>query len=164
MSNSPRDLILTHVPEDGASVSNLALIARLREALPDLTDEDYQTARDGLVDEGVLGKGRGRGGSVFLVIEADDNEDQDDDFELAPTEESAPPQRRGAAKKKATPRRSGEPVRVLSYRHGETRVNNPEVGMVHAGTDPDGARTTWAYDPHLDPVLNFDSARAGVES
>lgn len=35
--------------------------------------------------------------------------------------------------------------------------------MVHAGTDPDGARTTWAYDPHLDPVLNFDSARAGVE-
>ncbi|WP_026784160.1 site-specific DNA-methyltransferase [Pleomorphomonas koreensis] len=163
MSNSPRDLILTHVPEDGASVSNLALIARLREALPDLTDEDYQTARDGLVDEGVLGKGRGRGGSVFLVIEADDNEDQDDDFELAPTEESAPPQRRGAAKKKATPRRSGEPVRVLSYRHGETRVNNPEVGMVHAGTDPDGARTTWAYDPHLDPVLNFDSARAGVE-
>ncbi|CEG09703.1 Modification methylase DpnIIB [Afipia felis] len=164
MSNSPRDLILTHVPEDGASVSNLALIARLREALPDLTDEDYQTARDGLVDEGVLGKGRGRGGSVFLVIEADDNEDQDDDFELAPTEESAPPQRRGAAKKKkTTPRKSGEPVQVLSYRHGETRVNNPEVGMVHAGTDPDGARTTWAYDPHLDPVLNFDSARAGVE-
>jgi adenine-specific DNA-methyltransferase len=35
--------------------------------------------------------------------------------------------------------------------------------MVHAGTDPDGAKTTWAYDPHLDPVLNFDSARAGVE-
>lgn len=166
MSNSPRDLILTHVPEDGASVSNLALIARLREALPDLTDEDYQTARDVLLDEGILGKGRGRGGSVFLVIEADDNEDQDDDFELAVTEESAPQPRRGAArrKKKATPRKSGEPVQVLSYRHGETRVNNPEVGMVHAGTDPDGARATWAYDPHLDPVLNFDSARAGVET
>src|SRR5690606_10270075 len=52
---------------------------------------------------------------------------------------------------------------VLSYRHGETRVNNPEVGMVHAGTDPDGDKTVWAYDPHLDPVLNFDSARAGIE-
>ncbi|WP_416193512.1 site-specific DNA-methyltransferase [Nitrobacter sp. TKz-YC01] len=163
MSNPLRKLVLAHVPEDGASVSNLALIARLREALPDLTDEDYQTARDGLVDEGILGKGRGRGGSVFLVIEVDDNEDQDDDFELAPTEESAPQQRRGAAKKKAAPRKSGEPVQVLSYRHGETRVNNPEVGMVHAETDPDGARTPWAYDPHLDPVLNFDSARAGVE-
>ena len=35
--------------------------------------------------------------------------------------------------------------------------------MVHAGTDPDGDKTVWAYDPHLDPVLNFDSARAGIE-
>ena len=36
--------------------------------------------------------------------------------------------------------------------------------MVHAGTDPDGEKTIWAYDPHLDPVLNFDSARAGIET
>ncbi len=57
-----------------------------------------------------------------------------------------------------------EPVQVLSYRHGETRMNNPEVGMVHAATDPDGDKTTWAYDPHLDPALNFDSARAGIET
>lgn len=57
-----------------------------------------------------------------------------------------------------------KPVQVLSYRHADTRVNNPEVGMVHAATDPDGDKTTWAYDPHLDPVLNFDSARAGIET
>ncbi|MEX0449834.1 site-specific DNA-methyltransferase [Spiribacter sp. 221] len=42
-------------------------------------------------------------------------------------------------------------------------MNNPEVGMVHAGTDPDSKKTEWAYDPHLDPDLNFDSARAGIE-
>ena len=36
--------------------------------------------------------------------------------------------------------------------------------MVHAGTDPDGHKTTRAHDPHLDPVLNFDSARAGIET
>ena len=65
---------------------------------------------------------------------------------------------------KPSPRKSDEPVQVVSYRHGDSRVNNPEVGMVHAGTDPDGAKTTWAYDPHLDPVLHFDSAHAGVES
>ena len=53
---------------------------------------------------------------------------------------------------------------MLSYRHDETRVNNPDVGMVHAGTDPDGQTTTWTHDPHLDPVLNFDSARAGIET
>ena len=61
-------------------------------------------------------------------------------------------------------RGKGKPVQVLSYRHGDTRVNNPEVGMVHAATDPDGDKTTWAHDPHLDPVLNFDSARAEIET
>jgi len=66
--------------------------------------------------------------------------------------------------RKKTTRKSDDPAQVVSYRHGETRVNNPEVGMVHAGTDPDGDKTTWAYDPHLDPVLNFDSARGGIET
>lgn len=55
-------------------------------------------------------------------------------------------------------------MQVLSYRHGETRVNNPDVGMVHAETDPDGQKTTWSHDPHLDPALNFDSAQAGIEA
>ena len=36
--------------------------------------------------------------------------------------------------------------------------------MVHADTDPDGEKSTWAYDPHLDPVLNFDSARGAIET
>ncbi len=83
-------------------------------------------------------------------------------FELTPTDEPATRQRAAAGGKKAARKPDG-PVQVLSYRHGETRVNNPEVGMVHAGTDPDGEKTNWAYDPHLDPVLNFDSARAGIE-
>ena len=56
------------------------------------------------------------------------------------------------------------PIQVLSYHHGDTRVNNPEVGIVHAVTDLDGDKLTWAYDPHLDPVLNFDSAQAGIET
>ncbi len=73
------------------------------------------------------------------------------------SDENPPNSRRNA-------RGKGKPVQVLSYRHGDTRVNNPEVGMVHAATDPDGDKTTWAYDPHLDPVLNFDSARAGIET
>lgn len=68
------------------------------------------------------------------------------------------------SRSRRTSRAKGQPVQVLSYRHGETRVNNPDVGMVHAGTDPDGHKTTWSHDPHLDPVLNFDSARAGIET
>ncbi len=54
-------------------------------------------------------------------------------------------------------------MEVLSYRYDETRVNNPEVGMVHSDTDPDGEKARWSYDPHLDPILNFDSARGGIE-
>lgn len=172
MSDSLTKLILTLTPEDGSSINNGAMLALLRDHDPSLSEDDYVSARDVLLDEGVLGRGRGRGGSIFRIVEQamDENEDsndtedlneEDDGFELIPTEESTSPQKRKSAKRNT--RRSGEPIRVLSYRHGETRVNNPEVGMVHAGTDPDGDKTAWAYDPHLDPILNFDSARAGIE-
>lgn len=163
MSDSLRDLVLAHIPEDGSAIGNGALIARLREIVPNLSDEDYAAAKDALVDEGILGKGKGRGGSVYLITEEDEDEDQDDDFELTPTEEPAPRAKRAAAKAKATPRKSGEPAQVISYRHTDTRVNNPEVGMVHPDNDPDQPKTTWAYDPHLDPALMFDSQRARVE-
>jgi len=158
MSDSLTDLILSLTPEDGSSIGNGAMMALLREHVPALSDQDYAAARDELVDEGVLGRGRGRGGSIYRADVSDLTLEMQDEDE--PTEPRGKPR---SAKKSTATRRSGEPVQVLSYRHGETRVNNPEVGMVHAGTDPDGARTTWAYDPHLDPVLNFDSARAGVE-
>jgi adenine-specific DNA-methyltransferase len=165
------DLILTLSPEDGSTIGNGAMLALLREHMPDLAEDDYIAARDALIDEGVLGRGKGRGGSIFRVTDDLDDEDddldedegdEDDGFELTHTIDPAPRQRRAKTGKKAARRPDG-PVQVLSYRHGETRVNNPEVGMVHAGTDPDGDKTVWAYDPHLDPVLNFDSARAGIE-
>jgi adenine-specific DNA-methyltransferase len=172
MSNSLTDLILSLTPEDGSSIGNGAMMALVRERVPGLTDDDYAAARDALVDDGLLAKGRGRGGSITRVVDTDENEDDgedssdedadDDGFELTPTDEPAPRQRAAARGKKAARKPNGA-TQVLSYRHGETRVNNPEVGMVHAGTDPDGDKTVWAYDPHLDPVLNFDSARAGIE-
>jgi adenine-specific DNA-methyltransferase len=117
------------------------------------------------VAEGLLGKGRGRGGSVFLAgIEDDvDDEDNDDDFTLEAQEPGVAVTRKTAGKKKASPKTKG-PVQVLSYRHGETRVNNPEVGMVHPDNDPDQPKTVWAYDPHLDPALMFDSQRGAIET
>lgn len=166
MSDSLTNLILSLTPDDGSTIGNGAMMALLREQVSGLTDDDYAAARDALVDQGLLGRGKGRGGSIFRITgdDEDDADDTEDDFELTAPEETAPrPRKAKAAGTRAAPRKSGEPVQVVSYRHGETRVNNPEVGMVHAGTDPDGAKTTWAYDPHLDPVLNFDSGRAGVE-
>jgi len=59
---------------------------------------------------------------------------------------------------------SGADAQVLSYRHGDRRKNNPEVGMVDPDTDPAQPKTRWAYDPHIDPALQFDIGRAQVET
>lgn len=52
---------------------------------------------------------------------------------------------------------------IVSYRHDAKRVNNPDVGMVNPETDPDQPKTAWAYDPHIDPALQFDVQRAHIE-
>ena len=46
---------------------------------------------------------------------------------------------------------------IESYEHkGKQRVNNPPVGLVTPDTDPDaGAKKNYAYDPHLDPQLQW---------
>jgi adenine-specific DNA-methyltransferase len=167
MSLSLRDLILAHVPEDGSAIGNMALVALLREKVPGLSDEEYAATKDDLVAEGLLGKGRGRGGSVFLAgVDFDDDEDEDTDgdgFSLEAQEPGATLTRKATGKKKASPKTKA-PVQVLSYRHDDTRVNNPEVGMVHPDNDPDQPKTVWAYDPHLDPALMFDNQRGAIET
>ena len=61
MSDSLTDLILSLTPEDGSSIGNGAMMALLRERVPGLNDQDYAAARDELVDDGMLARGRGRG-------------------------------------------------------------------------------------------------------
>ena len=164
MHQKLQQLILASVPEDGSAIGNMALVALLRETVPGLTDEEYGAAKDDLVAEGVLGKGRGRGGSVFLLgFEDGDDEGGDDNFALTAQEPAAPSAPKAASDKKKAARKADGPTQVLSYRHTETRVNNPEVGMVHPDNDPDQPKTIWKYDPHLDPELMFDSQRGAVE-
>lgn len=57
-----------------------------------------------------------------------------------------------ARKKKTSTKRP-----IESYEHKDKqRVNNPPVGLVTPETDPDaGARKSYAYDPHLDPQLQW---------
>lgn len=160
MNSDLNDLIVSILPNDGSSLGNGAVFARLLEMAPDLTQAQYDKAKEQLIGERIIQKGRGRGGSIALVVEEDDSKD---DFGLDYTDEPEDRSKKTAPPKKRAARKSDEPVQVLSYRHRDTRVNNPEVGMVHADTDPDGEKTKWAYDPHLDPVLNFDSARGSIE-
>src|SRR5580700_1820437 len=46
--------------------------------------------------------------------------------------------------------------KVESYTHRKKkRVNNPPVGLVTSETDRDGGKETYAYDPHIDPSLQW---------
>ena len=45
---------------------------------------------------------------------------------------------------------------IESYDHRDKdRLNNPPVGLVTPETDPEAGRKTYAYDPHLDPQLQW---------
>lgn len=53
---------------------------------------------------------------------------------------------------------------IEQYDHkGKERVNNPPVGLVDPETDKDAGKKVYAYDPHIDPALQFDSQRSEVE-
>jgi hypothetical protein len=59
------------LPVDGRGIGNTTLRDQLRrriEPADTLTDEDYWTLRNGLLDDGRIEMGRGRGGSVRLVV------------------------------------------------------------------------------------------------
>ncbi|MNZ34250.1 hypothetical protein D3C78_516220 [compost metagenome] len=54
------------------AIGNQSLLERLRMQHPNLSEEQFWTVRDSLIDEGVLAKGRGRGGSVRLARATDE--------------------------------------------------------------------------------------------
>ncbi len=86
-------------------------------------------------------------------------ETADDDFALESPEGPRPTKTR-----KPRAAKSGGQVELTHYSHPEKRKNNPEVGMVNAAVDPDQPSKHWAYDPHIDPTLQFDSQRSAIES
>jgi adenine-specific DNA-methyltransferase len=163
-----RELMLRHAPDDGSPIGNQALRERLGRALnAEVAEDDYRRVRDALVAEGILASGRGRGGSVMRASTAfAEDIDADDEPFLSAQELPQPRQAvRSAPKTPSTPRaKPGDTTQVISYRHSDRRKNNPHVGMVDATSDGVEEENYWAYDPHIDPALNFDSARAPIEN
>jgi adenine-specific DNA-methyltransferase len=51
-------------------------------------------------------------------------------------------------------KRSKRPIEQYSHAD-KKRVNNPPVGLVRAETDQKETKRTYAYDPHLDPSLQW---------
>ncbi|MBN1574741.1 MAG: hypothetical protein JW984_16210 [Deltaproteobacteria bacterium] len=55
--------------------------------------------------------------------------------------------------------------RIGQYDHKDKdRMNNPPIGLVTAETDKDEGKQRYAYDPHIDPELMFDSGRSEIEN
>jgi type I restriction enzyme M protein len=105
MSTSRKKLrtkLLELVPADGTSIGNGRLRQALGEAVGHEVDaEEYAEIRDALVEEGVLLKGQGRGGSVRL---AEGGEEEDDGIEYEATEPlvlESPEPKRARGKKAA---------------------------------------------------------------
>ncbi len=45
---------------------------------------------------------------------------------------------------------------IEQYDHkGKRRVNNPPVGLVSPDTDKETGKKSYAYDPHIDPSLQW---------
>ncbi len=54
---------------------------------------------------------------------------------------------------------------IEQYDHKDKeRVNNPQVGLVTPDTDHEVGQKSYAYDPHIDPALEFDSQRGAIEN
>ena len=164
-----RELILSSVPQDGSTVGNVKLLDLITDQDSSIDRSAFERVRDALVEEAVLGKGRGRGGSVFLV-QSSEVANKEPDLTLQMQEVPAEPPLASAPTRKAPTskarQKKADQAQVLSYRHDEKRKNNPHVGMVDTASDGVEERTMWAYDPHLDPELQFDSSanRAQVET
>ncbi|MEX0827624.1 MAG: hypothetical protein WD005_01600, partial [Haliea sp.] len=127
---SIKQAILKHLPLDGSQVGNQSLMKQLREAGLELSDAQYEAAKESLVAEGLIAKGRGRGGAVYRT----DATDFDLSTQQAPAEAPAP--KRQAVKKNASGRKKpGDTAEVLSYRYDDKRTNNPHVGMVDTYSD-----------------------------
>lgn len=179
VSDALLGFFVQHLPADGGAVGN----SRHRQVLSEQAgrefgEEEYNAIRDRLVADGRVLRGPGRGGSVRRAaarerasVAAPAPKPAPVSLfapeEVAPTRAASPRSARaprGAARPSASAADPEPPkADVLSYRHSDRRRNNPEVGMVGPESDPAQPKTTWAYDPHLDPALQFDVGRAGVE-
>ena len=161
--------LLSLLPADSTSIGNQSLWNLFQASClaqgDAVTEAHFKAAREALVAQGLAIKGKGRGGSTARTtggVRPDFDLKAEvvtpDMLKSAPT--PAPKKARASAPPSAA---SGEP-QVLSYRHADRRVNNPEVGLVNEESDPEQPKTVWSYDPHLDPSLQFDSARAQAEA
>ncbi|MBB1116688.1 site-specific DNA-methyltransferase [Stenotrophomonas sp. W1S232] len=166
-----RTAILTLLKADGTSMGNQSLRQLIADTLQaEVEEADYVAARDALVAEGQVVKGKGRGGSVARAVDADAPLTLS--IQEKPVGADAPKPQQATmtlaqakkAKEAVAAKKGEEDAQVIAYQHEQKRKNNPDVGVVTPDNDPAQPKTAWAYDPHIDPALQFDVRRAQIET
>ena len=129
---------------------------RLEDILPGLSRDDLKAAcrAAGLDDSG-----RAKQPIIDRLL----GREGDEGFELTGEPEPAKKKRKKAAKGQGprSQKTAGGKRELDQYTHADTeRANNPPVGLVTPDTDPplppEKAKSTYRYDWHIDPALNFD--------
>ncbi len=167
-----RHALLAALPNDGTAIGNIRLRSQLAGTLgTEVPEALYNEAREALVTEGVIAKGQGRGGSVRLLATSEEpvltleaQEVPEEAQRPKPKQAGLPIGKRQVGQPtRAKARGTEDDAKLVSYHHKDHRTNNPEVGLVTPDDDPGQPKTTWAYDQHIDPALQFDSGRSQVE-
>jgi len=70
---------------------------------------------------------------------------------------------RTTATRRTVSKSNKKPIEQYDHK-GKERVNNPPVGLVTEKTDKDLGKKKYAYDPHIDPALQFDCKRSEIEN
>jgi len=165
-----RAAILKLVPKDGSAIGNKSLREQVEARLSaKVSEPDYFEGRDALVAAGKLQKGQGRGGSVRLIVARAETLQLTAPAIPEGVEKPKPKQvamtlaQAREAKNAVKARRVEDSAKVIAYQHDQKRKNNPDVGVVTPDNDPGQPRTRWAYDPHVDPALQFDVGRERID-
>ena len=145
-------LLLARVPSDGSPIGNM----KLRDLLG-WEEERYLSARQSLLAEGLLATGKGRGGSVMRAAVSVRTGGLDGEMftpeavaGLAP----AKPARIAAPRPKADAAAGA----VTNYQYpSAARKNLPPAGLASRSVVQETEKTRLSYDPHLSPVLVFDT-------
>jgi adenine-specific DNA-methyltransferase len=146
-----RDLILAKVPEDGSTIGNVSLFREVQQALEaegrEYDEAAVHTVREQLIAEGVLGKGRGRGGAVYRKASAAGSGAESVGAAITARNSQAP-----AASAGGSIPGNGQ---YGSYQHADEARLRPDVGLqdqFHLVRDP----KTYRYDSSLAPELVWD--------
>lgn len=148
---SLHDLILQLIPKDGSSIGNIKLQQQLTEAAAfSFSEKDYWLVRDALIGDGVLGKGQGRGGSVFLAQPSTSRPSSLADQVLA--------KHRPQTEDNQTTSDSGLGVDpYATYQYDTKATSRPDVGVqeqFNARKPP----KQYRYDSSLAPELCWDES------